>query len=61
MWQKGGALLAAMLAVATISINVRCMTRPRVQSCLAAQETGSELQSESDKGEYSHQPYSTSS
>ena len=34
-----------------------CMTRPRAQSCsVAAQETGSELKSESNKGVYSHNP-----
>ena len=39
-----------------------CMTRPRVQSCsMVAQENGSELQWEFDKGVYSHQPSLTSS
>ena len=34
-----------------------CMTRPRVQSySMAAQGTSSELQSESEKGVYSHHP-----
>ena len=34
-----------------------CMTKPRAHSCsVAAQETGSELKSESNKGVYSHQP-----
>ena len=39
-----------------------CITRPKVQSCsMAAQETGSELQKESDNIVYSHQPSLTSS
>ena len=39
-----------------------CMTRPRVQSySMAAQENGSELQQEFDKGVYSHQLSLTSS
>ena len=39
-----------------------CKTRPRVQSCsMAAHETDSELQQESDKSVYSHQPSLTSS
>ena len=39
-----------------------CMTRPRVQSCsMAAQQSGSELQQEFDKGVYSHKPSLTSS
>ena len=54
LWQLWGNKTSTPASYEPLKI---CMTRPRVQSCsMAAQENGSELQYEFNKGVYSHQP-----